>query len=143
MVEGKPWRVFAILAFSGFGLGAYVMLWSLIADRVDYDEYETHKRREGSYYGIYTLFSKAAGGVGVFLAGMYLNFIGFERDVAMSPETLYKFKLLFGPITALINLAGVVIFCFFHYDKKEHEQIQKELAARKERLEPDSSRKES
>jgi GPH family glycoside/pentoside/hexuronide:cation symporter len=134
MVEGKPLRVFVILAFSGFGLGAYVMLWSLIADRVDYDEYETHKRREGSYYGIYTLFSKAAAGIGVFVGGLYLNFIGFERGVEMPPDILFKFKLLFGPITALINLAGVIIFWFFHYDKKEHEQIQSELAARKEQV---------
>jgi GPH family glycoside/pentoside/hexuronide:cation symporter len=138
MVEGKPLRVFAILAFSGFGLGAYVMLWSLIADRVDYDEYETHKRREGSYYGIYTLFSKSAAGIGVFLGGLYLEFIGFEKGMEMfekgieiPPDMLLKFKLLFGPITALINLAGVIIFWFFHYDKKEHEQIQNELVARK------------
>ena len=132
LVEGKPLRVFAILAFSGFGLGAYVMLWSLIADLVDYDEYASHKRREGSYFGIYTLFSKAAGGIGVFLAGVYLKFIGFEKGVTITPEMLFRIKLLFGPITALINLAGVIIFCFFHYDKKEHERIQRELAARKE-----------
>jgi GPH family glycoside/pentoside/hexuronide:cation symporter len=134
MVEGKPLRVFALLAFSGFGLGAYVMLWSLIADLVDYDEYSSHKRREGAYYGTYTLFSKAAGGVGVFLAGMYLKLIGFEKGVSIAPEMLFKIKLLFGPITALINLAGVIIFCFFHYDKKEHERIQHELAERKEQM---------
>lgn len=134
MVEGKPLRVFALLAFSGFGLGAYVMLWSLIADRVDYDEYATHTRREGAYYGIYTLFSKAAGGVGIFLAGQYLDLIGFEKGVPITPEMLFRIKLLFGPITALINLAGVIIFCFFHYDKKEHERIQQELAKRKERV---------
>ncbi len=134
MAEGKPFRVFALLAFNGFGLGAYVMLWSLIADLVDYDEYESHKRREGSYFGVYTLFSKAAGGVGVFLTGLYLKFIGYEKGVEMTPEMLFNIKLLFGPITAVINLAGVIIFCFFHYDKKEHEQIQLELAARKERM---------
>ncbi len=131
MVEGKPLRVFALLAFSGFGLGAYVMLWSLIADLVDYDEYTSHKRREGSYYGIYTLFSKAAGGVGVFLVGLYLNLIGFEKGLEITPEALFKMKILFGPITALINLAGVIIFCFFHYDRGEHERIMLELAARK------------
>ena len=134
MVEGKPLRVFALLAFSGFGLGAYVMLWSLIADLVDYDEHESHKRREGSYYGVYTLFSKAAGGVGVFLTGLYLKLIGFEKGVEITPEMIFNIKLLFGPITAVINLAGVIIFCFFHYDKKEHEQIQRELAARKDRM---------
>jgi GPH family glycoside/pentoside/hexuronide:cation symporter len=133
MVEGKPLRVFALLAFSGFGLGAYVMLWSLIADLVDYDEHRTHQRREGAYYGIYTLFSKAAGGIGVFAAGIYLKLIGFEKGVEITPEMLFKIKVLFGPITALINFAGVVIFFFFHYDKKEHEHIQRELAARKER----------
>jgi Na+/melibiose symporter-like transporter len=133
MVEGKPLRVFALLAFSGFGLGAYVMLWSLIADLVDYDEYASHQRREGSYYGIYTLFSKAAVGVGVFIAGFTLNLIGFEKGVEVPPEMLFKIKLLFGPITALINLGGVIIFCFFHYDRHEHERIQRELAARKER----------
>ncbi|NQU08984.1 MAG: MFS transporter [Candidatus Abyssubacteria bacterium] len=134
MVEGKPLRVFTLLAFSGFGLGAYVMLWSLIADLVDYDEHSSHKRREGSYYGIYTLFSKAAWGVGVFVTGLYLNAIGLGKGVEITPDMLFKIKLLFGPITALINLAGVVIFAFFHYDKKEHERIQQELAARKERI---------
>jgi len=111
-----------------------VMLWSLIADLVDYDEHSSHKRREGSYYGIYTLFSKAAWGVGVFVTGLYLNAIGLGKGVEITPDMLFKIKLLFGPITALINLAGVVIFAFFHYDKKEHERIQQELAARKERI---------
>jgi len=137
MVEGKPLRVFTLLAFSGFGLGAYVMLWSLIADLVDYDEYTSHKRREGAYYGIYTLFSKAAGGVGIFLAGLYMKLIGLEKGVDISPEMLFKIKLLFGPITALVNLAGVIIFLFFHYDKKEHQRIQEELARRKQDLTKD------
>jgi Na+/melibiose symporter-like transporter len=137
MVEGKPLRVFALLAFSGFGLGAYVMLWSLIADLVDYDEYKSHKRREGAYYGIYTLFSKAAVGVGVFFAGIYLKLIGFEQGTAMPPDMLFKFKLLFGPITALVNFAGVIIFLFFHYDKEEHQRIQGELAQRKQNLKKD------
>ena len=137
LVEGKPLRVFVLLAFSGFGLGAYVMLWSLIADLVDYDEYKSHERREGAYYGIYTLFSKAAIGVGVFFTGIYLKLIGFEKGVEVSPEMLFKIKLLFGPITALINFAGVVIFLFFHYDKGEHERIQEELARRKQDLKQD------
>ncbi|RJP20397.1 MAG: MFS transporter [Candidatus Abyssobacteria bacterium SURF_5] len=134
MEEGKTLRVFALLAFGGFGLGAYVMLWSLIADLVDFDEYETHKRREGAYYGIYTLFSKAAGGIGVFLTGVYLNFIGFEKGVEIDPEILLKIKLLYAPFTALINLAGVIIFSFFSYDKQEHARIQMELAERKGRV---------
>ncbi len=139
MVEGKPLRVFALLAFNGFGLGAYVMLWSLIADRVDYDEYESHKRREGTYYGIYTLFSKAAVGVGVFFAGLYMELIGFEKGIAMPPDVLFKFKLLFGPITALINLGGVIIFWFFHYDKEEHARVQRALAERKKSIAVDKT----
>lgn len=139
MVEGKPLRVFALLAFNGFGLGAYVMLWSLIADQVDYDEYESHQRREGVYYGIYTLFSKAAGGVGVLIAGLYMKFIGFEKGITMPPDMLFKFKLLFGPITALINLGGVIIFCFFHYDKEEHAQVQRALAERKKNMAADKT----
>ncbi|MBI5115276.1 MFS transporter [Candidatus Poribacteria bacterium] len=134
MAEGKFLRVFALLAFNGFGLGAYVMLWSLVADIVDYDEYATHKRREGAYYGVYTLFSKTAYGIGVFITGLYLKLIGFEKGVEITPEILFRIKLLFGPLTALINLAGVAIFFFFHYDKKEHEGIQRELALRKARL---------
>lgn len=132
MVEGKPVRIFVLFAFSGIGLGAYVMLWSLIADLVDYDEYKTHQRREGSYYGIYTLFSKTAAGIGIFLAGVYLKIIGFEKGATVTPDILLKIKMLFGPLTALINLAGVILFCFLHYDKEEHAQIQSELAGRKE-----------
>lgn len=134
MEEGKVARVFALLAFGGFGLGAYVMLWSLIADLVDFDEYKTHARREGSYYGVYTLFSKAAGGIGVLLTGLYLNFIGFQKGAEITPDILLKIKILYAPITALINLAGVIIFCFFHYDKQEHADIQRELAQRKNRV---------
>jgi len=132
--EGKVLRVFALLALGGFGLGAYVMLWSLIADLVDFDEYVTHTRREGAYYGIYTLFSKAAGGIGVFLTGAYLNVIGFEKGAEMTSDLILKIKILYAPATALINLAGVVIFWFFHYDKQEHARIQQELAERKGRV---------
>ncbi len=134
MAEGKLARVVVLLAFNGFGIGAYVMLWSLIADIVDYDEYASHKRREGAYYGIYTLFSKSAFGIGAFLAGFYLDLIGFEKGVALTPRMLFYIKLFFGPLTAVINLAGVIIFCFFHYDKKEHEDIQRELSLRKTRV---------
>ena len=70
----------------------------------------------------------------MFFAGQYLNVIGFEKGVSVTPEMLFRMKLLFGPITAFINLAGVIIFCFFHYDKAEHARIRRELAKRKERL---------
>jgi Na+/melibiose symporter-like transporter len=53
---------------------------------------------------------------------------------------LFHIKLFFGPIAGFINLAGVIIFCFFHYDRKEHESIQAELAGRKESLVADIAR---
>jgi GPH family glycoside/pentoside/hexuronide:cation symporter len=132
MVEGRPVLAVGVMAFIGAGAGVFALSGSIIADLVDYDEFETSKRREGAFYGVFNLISGKGGwAVGAFIAGLYLEIIGFENNVEMTPEVLFMYKLIY-PICAFIVLMGFIAFLFFPYDKEEHARIQREIEQRKE-----------
>ncbi len=67
------------MVFFGAAIAGYMMVWSLIADIVNYDEYETGKRHEGSFYGLYTFVSKLAMAAGVLASGIFLDVVNLEK----------------------------------------------------------------
>ena len=134
MAEGKPILNLAVMAFIGLGAGVFALSGSIIADLVDYDEFKTRKRREGAFFGIFNLFCDKGGyAVGAFIAGVYLEIIDFEKGAEMTPEVLFKYKLIY-PISASIVLAGLIVFLFFPYNKDEHARLQLEIVQRKIRV---------
>jgi GPH family glycoside/pentoside/hexuronide:cation symporter len=122
------WVLTFVLGFAG-GCGA-VVAPSIKADVIDYDEYRTGERKEGSYLAIWNLVRKSAGSVTALATGLVLQFVGFEPNQEQTEEVQFAIKVLFSVLPASCYLIGSVLFARFAFNEREHAQVRSALAAR-------------
>ncbi len=103
---------------------------SVLADIMDFDEYETGERKEGAYSAAAGFCFKAAAGCTVALTGFAIDAAGFVPNEQQTPLALWTLKGLFGGAPLVANLIGAAIFRGFRLDAAEHARIRAELDAR-------------
>ena len=64
--------------------GSLTLVMSSAIDVVDFDELETGERREGAYFGIWTLGLKLMSACGILLSGALLQVVGYVPDQPQS-----------------------------------------------------------
>ncbi|MDR3173609.1 MAG: MFS transporter [Treponema sp.] len=110
---------FAVMVFAGIGVGFnYVAPFAMVPDTVTYDELRTGRRKEGSYYGIWTFFSKIGSSLAVLLSGLILQAGGYIADAAQSAPALFAIRLIIGPVPAVIFIGAVLLIRFYPLDEK-------------------------
>ena len=86
-----PGQLFWPVVYSLVGgalAGAIVLLDSLVADSIDYDRLRSRREREGLYFGVWKMSTKISRALGLALAGLLLDLIGFDEEMAtVAPET--------------------------------------------------------
>lgn len=117
----------------GFLVGAIVLLDSLVADIVDYDELKSGEHREGLYYGFWKMAIKASRGISMALTGTLLAVIGFQANQPQTEAVSERIAWFFGPGVGMFFILGAVIFLFLPFDQKIHHRVQ-ELLVRKRKL---------
>jgi GPH family glycoside/pentoside/hexuronide:cation symporter len=129
------WPLAALLAFivvAGLGVGGYVLPLAIVADVFDEDELESGKRREGAFFGIWTLAMKLAAAAGIAIAGLLLPYLGYVPGAEQqSPATMWALKLAWGPLPALFFVGTILVVRRFPLDRERVRAIQAELAARR------------
>ena len=126
-------------ALAGIGTsGAVVGFQSMMADAADEHEYLFHSRREGLYFAGISLSAKASSGLGVFIAGLAMDAIGFPHDLtargagAHIPfETVRALGLLYGPGAAVVTGLGVLILLGYRLNQQGHARILEALVERR------------
>ena len=111
------------------GAGA-VVLPSIQADIIDFDEYQTGERKEGAYLAVWNLIRKASGSVVALLTGFVLQFSGFIPNVEQSDEVQLWILGLFCLLPAFCYLAGAFIWYRFSFNEIEHADVRKVLESR-------------
>tara|TARA_B100001939_G_scaffold239196_1_gene206742 strand:+ start:268226 stop:269644 length:1419 start_codon:yes stop_codon:yes gene_type:complete len=114
----------------GFLVGAIVLLDSLVADIVDYDELKSGEHREGLYFGFWKMAIKASRGVSMAFTGTLLAAIGFQANQVQAPEVSERIAYLFGPGVGSFFLLGAIVFLFLPYSRGIHQRVQ-DLLVRK------------
>ena len=77
-VLSSPTAILALVAIAGASAGASSTIGTSIrADVIDYDEEQTGERKEGAYFAIFGVASKAAFGLSVLVVGVALDVSGF------------------------------------------------------------------
>lgn len=112
---------------------------SILPDAADEHEHLFGARREGLYLAGWSFASKAASGVGLLVAGVVLQLIGFPSDVSQSgagaaaipQQTLTWLGVAGGPGAALFALVGAALMLSYRVDRRAHARIMAELAARR------------
>ncbi len=113
------------------GLGIYsTVSWAMMGDAIDYNEWKTGTREEGTVYSLHSFFRKLAQGIGpslVLIIMVALGYVGENEGnqlwaVAVNMRYLVAGTFLFSAILQFVGLALV-----YNLDKKTLEQMNKEL----------------
>jgi GPH family glycoside/pentoside/hexuronide:cation symporter len=130
--EMSDLRLGCLLVLAGLGNGGWAVLpVAITADIVDHDELDTTQRREGAYFGIWTLVMKLSGGLAAGVVGVTLQLLHYVPNQPQAPGTLLGIKLLYGPIPAMFMLMALLIFLRFPLTRERHREIQVALASRR------------
>ncbi|XOV88044.1 MAG: MFS transporter [Pseudomonadota bacterium] len=122
------WTLAFMLGFAS-GCGA-VVAPSIKADVIDYDEYLTGERKEGTYYAVWNFVRKSAGSVTAVVTGFALQASGFEPNVAQSETVQFTMRALFALLPSACYVIGAILFMRFAFNEKEHSEVREILAER-------------
>ena len=122
-----------LLAFMVFPMSA-IIIDSQLVDVADDHELSTGERSEGVIFSVRSFGIKATQGVGGFLAGFGLEFIGFPENAEvgnLAQETITGLLFLNGPGYLMIYLLAVLFMTLYALDKQRHGEILGQLEARR------------
>ncbi len=124
----------AQLIFS-LGLGIYsTVSWAMMGDAIDYNEWKTGNREEGTVYSLHSFFRKLAQGIGPALILVIMVALGYNGEnegnqvweVAVRMRYLVAGTYMFSAILQFVGL-GIV----YNLDKKTLERMNEELGRNK------------
>jgi glycoside/pentoside/hexuronide:cation symporter, GPH family len=125
---------YIIMVVAGFGFATqYVMPYSIIPDVVEYDYAENGIRREGVFYGLWTLTSKIGQAFAIALSGWTLSVFGYVPDVPQTELSLLGIRLLCGPIPIFFFILGIIVLSFYPITREKYEEILQKIAAREQK----------
>ena len=114
---------------SGFAMVSIQMQWGLVGEAIDYNEYVTGKRTEGSIYGTFNLSRRIGQAIGSGFAFYALSWIGYDGTAAVqSAGTIVGLKALCVLVPAVFILGSWAAFKFVWNITPE---VRAEIAAKK------------
>ncbi|MEE9606346.1 MAG: MFS transporter [Myxococcota bacterium] len=131
--EGDLVLLAGLLVGAGASMGCGgVIGQSMLADVVDYDEYTSGERKEGSYYAAWGFALKLAMGLVTMGAGTALQLAGFQPNVEQTETAKLALSGIFAGVPFFAFLLGALLFRRFRLDQAEHGRIRAELLRRAE-----------
>ena len=105
----------------------------MIADVADDMEYRNHRRATGFCFSGIVFALKMGLGLGGALAGVVISCFGYQSGgvVVQTASAAYGIRLVSSLIPALLLVVGVVVLSRYPITKKYNENMQAELAARR------------
>tara|TARA_Y100000768_G_C23950137_1_gene669716 strand:- start:41 stop:1312 length:1272 start_codon:yes stop_codon:yes gene_type:complete len=101
---------------------------SIKGDVIDYDEYLTGERKEGTYFAAANFVFKSATGIMLLLTGFVLQFSGFIPNQPQTMEVKVALISLYGLVPLIFySLGAFILYKKFKFGEKEHAAIKSEL----------------
>ena len=98
---------------SGMSMVSIQMQWGLVGEAIDYNEYATGKRTEGSIYGTFNLSRRIGQAIGSSFGFYVLGWIGFDAELTQqSAGTIFGLKALCVLVPAIFILGSWAAFKF-------------------------------
>lgn len=130
-----PYLVVLHTGLSGFcATGLWVVLPSMTADSLDYEEQRSGARREGAFSSAFFWATKAGMGIASVMAGQALDRLtGFRAELGgqQSPETFLMIRALFAGIPIVACLAALGLLTRYPLSAERMQAIRGELEARR------------
>lgn len=132
---GTPELLYAIMANTmvqiAFGVTAFILAASMMADVVEDSEAKTGRRSEGVFFAGSFFVQKCTSGVGIFLAGLILAAAGFPAKAMPGtvPEAVIdRLTMIYGGCYIVLALTAAFFFSRFPFGRNEHEARLARLA---------------
>jgi GPH family glycoside/pentoside/hexuronide:cation symporter len=133
--EGSMATFLWLPALMGFAGGcAFAIPPAINAEVIDYDEYLTGERKEGSYSAAGALVGKAGGALMVAVAGAAIGWSGFVANAEQSESTRLVMRTLMCLPPIAGALAGMAILATFGLDERRVAEVRAELDRRATRV---------
>ena len=130
-VDARLTLIIVMAAFAGLAAGCGGTIGpSVQGDVIDYDEYKTGERKEGSYFAVWNFTYKSALGVMLLLTGFVLEASGFVPNQPQTMTVQIAMVSLYGALPLLCYAIGVVLFSRFKLTEQEYAVIRAELDRR-------------
>jgi GPH family glycoside/pentoside/hexuronide:cation symporter len=127
--HGDHALLFALGAAGGMVGGCLdVIMPSLQADVIDWDELRTGQRKEGVYFAAWHLAEKLALGVAAAATGLALAASGFVPNQPQAAPALLAMRALLSLFPLVLYGAGALLFFRFGLDRAAHARVQLALA---------------
>lgn len=98
---------------TGFSMVSVQMQWGLVGEAIDYNEFVTGKRTEGSIYGTFNLARRIGQTIGQGVALYALGWIGYQGTAAVQTAgTIFGMKVLCVLLPAIFILGSWAAFKF-------------------------------
>ena len=119
---------------NSLGMGIYsTVSWAMMGDAIDYNEWKTGKREEGTVYALHSFFRKLAQGVGPAIALAIMVALGYvganegNQTVEVANRMRYLVPALYF-LSAAMQFIGLSLI--YNLDKKNLAKMNTELAER-------------
>ena len=111
----------------GAGSGA-AMAPSIQSDVIDYDEYLTGKRKEGTYFASWNLVFKTATGITFMITGFVLGASGFVPNQDQTESAKFAILFLYALFPFCCYFIGGLILTRFSLNESAHQKIRQALS---------------
>jgi GPH family glycoside/pentoside/hexuronide:cation symporter len=121
-----------IILASGIGI-ASVVVPSIKADIIDYDELQTGERKEGIYTAAWNFIRKAGAGLAIGASGLLLQWAGYDGEAEVQSEAVRTTILVIaGGVPAIGYAIGMILFSRFSFNSAEHAGVLAQLRQRRD-----------
>jgi glucuronide carrier protein len=129
--------VLAFISFAVYGVGLAVvqaLMWTLEADTVEYGEWKSGARTEGSNYALLSFARKVGQGIGGGIAAWGIGFGGYAAGAAtQSTRALDTIRWVTGGAPAVFVGIGAVIMLAYPLTEQRFQELVSEVALRRAR----------
>ena len=131
----NPWIYIGLNLISGIGVAFYNMLiWALVGDVMDYQEYLSGQREDGTVYAAYSLSRKLVQAIVGSIGGFALAAIGYQSGAAtQTPEVAENIRTIITVVPLIGFVFGAVCLKFvYNLSNKTLNEVNEELERRRD-----------
>ncbi len=131
--ESAPAVAFVAFGVLGISIGGIsTLMWALVADTVEYGEWQTGHRMEGAVYSVFSFTRKVGQAVGAAAAAYTIGIGGYVAGAAAQPDSaLNAIKFANGLVPAVAFAVALAIMIPYELTEERFRQIVGDVAQRR------------
>ncbi len=128
----------ALLMLNGLGTAVFMITgYAMVADAIDYNEWKTGKREEGTVYALHSFFRKIAQGVGPSIGLLLMGALGYVGTLGadQTAQTALNMRYLVAGMSLFTAVAAWASIRFiYNLDKPTLDKMEAELGRSSDHL---------